>query len=297
MSGPDGPHPPSTRADDGGDLRTRLAVAAVGVPACAVVVFAGGLAFALGLGLLAAVAYGEFAAMHGRPGPRPFAGLGAAGAGLFPPVVLYTGLAGAWLLTALLLMAFGAYGMARVPISEKPVAAAGLTSFGALYVGGLLSLGVPLREGPLAAALAVGGVDRMDATAFFFYPVVVAWLADTAAYFGGRRFGRRRLAPVVSPNKTVEGAAAALLAGPVSAVAYAAVLPGDWSFGAPTAALFGLVVAGFAIVGDLVESTLKRERAVKDSSTLLPGHGGLLDRLDSILWALPAAYFFFAAIV
>lgn len=280
-----------------GDLVTRLAVAAVGVPLCAAVVFAGGLAFAVGLGILAAVAYREFAAMYAGEPPRPFAAVGAAGAGLFPVVVLYGGLSGAWLLAASLLMLFGGYAMTRVPVPERPLAAAGLTSFGALYVGGLLSLGVLLRHGPIPAAITGNEVDRLGATLFFFYPVVVTWLADTAAYFGGRAFGRRRLAPVVSPNKTVEGAVAALLAGSLSALAYAAFLLAGWRLGAGVTLAFGLVVAAFAIVGDLVESALKRERAVKDSSNLLPGHGGLLDRLDSILWALPAAYFFFAALL
>lgn len=297
-SGVSVPEAHATRAErrSASDLAMRLAVAVIGVPLCALVVFLGGTVFAVGLGLLAAVAYREFAQLH-TTAPRPFVALGAAGAGLFPLVVLYGGPSAAWLLATGLLMTFGAYGMARVPVSEKPVGAAGLTAFGALYIGGLLSLGVPLREGSIVSAMAIGDPERLAATAFFFYPVVVTWLADTAAYFVGRALGRRRLAPVVSPNKTVEGAIAALVAGPVSALAYAVVLPGSWRLGAGTAIAFGLVVAGFAIIGDLVESALKRERAVKDSSNLLPGHGGLLDRLDSLLWALPAAYFFFAALL
>lgn len=297
MSRPDAAGSARLRREERGELGTRLAVAALGVPLCAAVVFAGGLAFAVGLGLLAAVAFREFAAMYASDPPRPFAGLGAAGAGLFPVVVLYGGLSGAWLLAVCLLMVFGAYGMIRVPVPERPLAAAGLTAFGSLYIGGLLSLGVLLREGWIPPAAAGAQVGRLEATLFFFYPVVVTWLADTAAYFGGRRFGRRKLAPVVSPNKTVEGAVAALLAGPLCALAYAGLLLEGWRLGGLGALAFGLVVASFAIVGDLVESALKRERAVKDSSNLLPGHGGLLDRLDSILWALPAAYLFFAALL
>lgn len=289
---------PGTPAPARGDLRTRLAVAALGVPACAAVVYAGGIVFAAGLGLVAAVGYWEYVQMH-RGGPvRPFAALGAAGAAAVPVAVLYGGGAGAWLVAAILLLAAGAYGMARTPIAEGPLASAALTAFGALYVGGLLSFGVPLREGPLS--LPAGGAEglgghRLGATLFFFYPVVVTWLADTAAYFGGRSLGRRKLAPVVSPNKTVEGAVAALVAGAASAVAYAAwILPAGWQLPVPRALGFGLAVSAMAIVGDLVESALKRENAVKDSSRLLPGHGGLLDRLDSVLWALPAAYLFFA---
>lgn len=281
-----------------GDLHLRLLVAAIGVPLCAMVVFAGGAAFAVGLGLVAGVGYWELATMYRSAGARPLVWTGAVGAAAFPPVVLYFGAAGAWWLAGLLLMAAGALATARVPIREGPGTAAALTAFGALYVGGLLSFGVPLREGlPPGAELGDEplATDRLAATLLFFYPVVTTWLADTAAYFGGKTFGRRRLAPRVSPNKTVEGALAAVLVGPLAALGYASwILPGGWDLPPVRALLFGATVAAAAILGDLVESALKRETDVKDSSDLLPGHGGLLDRLDSLLWALPAAWFFYA---
>ncbi|MGH7541798.1 MAG: phosphatidate cytidylyltransferase, partial [Gemmatimonadota bacterium] len=117
------------------------------------------------------------------------------------------------------------------------------------------------------------------------------FVGDTAAYFGGRTFGRHQLAPRVSPNNTVEGAVAALVVAPVAAALYGGyVLPSGWDFAFVHGAGIGLAVAALAIVGDLVESALKRECGVKDASSLLPGHGGLLDRLDSVLWALPTAY-------
>lgn len=279
------------------DLRLRLAVAGVGVPACAAVVYLGGAAFAAGLGLVAATAYWEYASMQREGEPAAFLVPGCLAAGAFPLVVLYFGFTGAWVFGAGVLMAFGAWGMARVPVEERPISAAAVSSFGALYVGGLVAFGVPLREGVVPGTglgLAAAAPGRLVATLFFFYPVVVTWLADTAAYFGGRAFGRRRLAARVSPNKTVEGAAAALIVGPLAALAYGwAALPAGLRPGAGGALAFGLLVAGAAILGDLVESALKREKRVKDASGLLPGHGGLLDRLDSILWALPAAYFFF----
>lgn len=282
------------------DLRLRLAVAGIGVPACAAVVLLGGAAFALGLGLVAGTAYWEYASMQGEEEPEAFVVPGCIASGAFPPVVLYFGLGGAWVLAAVVLMTFGAYGMARVPVEERPVSAAAISSFGALYVGGLLAFGVPLREGlpegggPAPAADAPG---RLVATLFFFYPVVVTWLADTAAYFGGRALGHRRLAPRVSPNKTVEGAVSALIVGPLAALAYGWIaLPAGLRLGPGGAVAFGIVISGVAILGDLVESALKREKRVKDASGLLPGHGGLLDRLDSLLWALPAAYVFFEVV-
>jgi phosphatidate cytidylyltransferase len=112
------------------------------------------------------------------------------------------------------------------------------------------------------------------------------WLADSAAYFVGRRYGRRRLAPLVSPGKTWAGVGGALLAAPV--VAFAFGLPAGYR-GAALAG-FGmlcLVTVAASIVGDLFESLVKRRAGVKDSGTLLPGHGGVLDRIDSLTAAAP----------
>lgn len=280
------------------DLHRRIAVAAIGVPLCGVVVFAGGILFALGLGALVAVGYWEFATMYRSRGHVPFRWIGSIGAALFPMTVLFFDLPGGAVLGALLLMLYAAAATGQVPIERGPLRAAALTGFGALYIGGLLSFGVPLREDPLIGrGMATGEMvtHRLSATLFFFFPVVVTWLADTAAYFGGRAFGRHQLAPRVSPNKTVEGAVAALAGGPIAALAYAMlVLPNSWQPEPLIAAAFGFVVAGLAIVGDLVESAMKRECDVKDSSDLLPGHGGILDRLDSLLWVMPGAYVFFS---
>jgi phosphatidate cytidylyltransferase len=280
------------------DLRLRFAVAGIGIPLCAIVALAGDLVFAMGLGVVASVATWELGEMFRARGARPFVTLGALGAFLLPPVVHYFGFTGGAYLSAFLLMLYAVVAMIRIPIKEGPISAAALTAFGALYVGGLLSFGIPLRNGWVFSSLTPLGdatVDRVAWTLFFFYPVVLTWVADTAAYFGGKTFGRHRMSPQISPNKTVEGAVAALVSGPIAAVAYALwVLPGRWTLAPQEAALLGVVVAGLGIFGDLVESAMKRECGVKDSSSLLPGHGGLLDRLDSILWALPAAYLFFA---
>ena len=114
--------------------------------------------------------------------------------------------------------------------------------------------------------------------------------SDSAQYYAGRALGRRKLAPRVSPAKTVEGA----LGGLVAAPAIGAALAGWGLPGVPiaSAALAALVLAGFGIAGDLFESLLKRSAGVKDSSALIPGHGGLLDRIDSYLFALPMFYLF-----
>ena len=276
------------------NLRKRLAVAGIGVPLCALLTYAGGVLFVTGLGAAAALGYREFAAMMRGTGTRVMALPGAVGAFLFPFAVFAGGLEGGGFFAAGLMLAFPALALGTVDLPERPIRAAACTTFGVFYVGGLLALGVPLREGGFL--LAPGddtSAGRMAATLLFFLPVVITWLADTAAYLGGRAFGKRPLAPRVSPNKTVAGAVCALLAGIATAVLYPRfLLPDSWVLDPVSTLAFGLVVTGLAIIGDLAESALKRECGVKDSSGLLPGHGGMLDRLDSILWAVPAAFLF-----
>ena len=144
------------------------------------------------------------------------------------------------------------------------------------YAGGLL---------PLLALLRARAVDGRElATLAVFVP----WAADTGAYFAGRRFGRRKLAPRLSPGKTWEGAAGGLCAALVFACVWAWALPAGtpalhWYVASALAAVFGLL-------GDLVESLLKRSFDAKDSSKIIPGHGGVLDRFDSVLFASWAVF-------
>jgi len=278
------------------DLRNRLAVAGVGVPLCALFAYVGGALFAVGLGAVAAVGYWEYAGMMHAAGTRVFDRLGAVATFLYPTVVLYGGFWAGGLYGGALLMGLAAFAIATVPLEERPVLTTAVSAFGVLYLGGLLSFGVPLREGWLMVPPLVAETeDRLSKTLFFFFPVIVTWIADTAAYFGGRALGKRPLAPKISPHKTVAGAVAALAAATLVAPLYSRwVLPGGWEFPLVPSIAFGLVVGLFAILGDLVESALKRECGVKDASNILPGHGGVLDRLDSLLWAIPTAFLFMA---
>lgn len=119
--------------------------------------------------------------------------------------------------------------------------------------------------------------------------MATVWLADIAAYFSGRTFGRHKLAPAISPGKTWEGAIGGVLAVVVYGFFYLSVLPKELA--ASPVLLFVLLVAfaAFSIVGDLLESLLKRQAGLKDSSGILPGHGGVLDRIDSLTSTLPMA--------
>ena len=125
--------------------------------------------------------------------------------------------------------------------------------------------------------------------------MAVVWIADTAAYFTGRKFGRRKLAPSISPNKSWEGVWGGLGAVALYAVALTQ-FSGEAGYGGTRSVGFGLafvlfvmILAAVSVIGDLYESMLKRQAGVKDSGSLLPGHGGVLDRIDALLAAMPLA--------
>jgi phosphatidate cytidylyltransferase len=270
------------------ELTKRLTVAAVGIPVCIAVAYTGGVVFAAGLGILAYLGVGEIGAMLGERGRRQVTRVGAILAGLFPLAALIFGPHSIGWLAAGCLLGLMGFATLRIPPAEMPFQTAALTFTAIIYVGGLLAFGVALREWL---------PGRVEGTLLFFLPVVVTWVVDTAAYTGGRAMGRRKLAPAISPNKTVEGGLSGLVAGPAAAVVYTWIALPDIaaSLGLGRLVVLGIVLAAAAIMGDLAESSLKRECQVKDSSALLPGHGGLLDRMDSLLWTIPVAYFFFAA--
>jgi phosphatidate cytidylyltransferase len=150
----------------------------------------------------------------------------------------------------------------------------------ALYVGALMQFYIPLRHLPAQ----VPGFWVMAL-------LVLSWACDSSAFFIGRAFGRTRLAPGISPNKSVEGAIAGLIApalvGPLIGLTQ----------GLPLLLMagYGLAIAVATIVGDLVESLIKRQTGVKDSGVLIPGHGGLLDRMDSLLFCAPVAVLYLHA--
>jgi phosphatidate cytidylyltransferase len=162
------------------------------------------------------------------------------------------------------------------------VAAVAGTLLGAVYLGGLggamagLRLLPPLGSGPWRLVLLLA----------------IIMVADSAAYFAGSAFGRHKLAPSISPGKTWEGALAALGGGILGALAVRALgLP---ELPAAHAVALGALVAAVGTVGDLAESLLKRWAGVKDSGRLFPGHGGMLDRLDSLLFGAPVLYYYFS---
>ncbi len=131
---------------------------------------------------------------------------------------------------------------------------------------------------------------RTEGLAFVVYALVIVWSTDSGAYFIGRKIGKHKLWPEISPNKTVEGFIGGIVVAIISAVIFQLIAGLDKSY--LTLMIVTIVASIFGQLGDLVESAIKRHYGVKDSGKLLPGHGGILDRFDSLLFVLPLLYFF-----
>jgi len=254
--------------------RQRLISALLLVPAFLLLVYYGTpLHFSLLVSLAIALGSWEFARLCPVAGDPLLAGLTVAGALAWQAALLWgvsvapvaVAVAGVGLVRA----------MARPPAFREHLVQAAWGLLGVVYVGGMLGTASLVRALPEGRQLV-------------YYLACTTWAADTAAYYVGSRFGRQPLAPAVSPRKTVEGAAAALVAIVIVAGGGA---PWVWPrLGWAAAAAAGLLLGVVGIVGDLSESALKRAAAVKDSGGIIPGHGGILDRLDSLMFACPVFY-------
>jgi phosphatidate cytidylyltransferase len=287
------------------ELTRRVLFAVIAAPVGVWVVLAGDWPLAALLAVTSALAAWEFYRMARAAGTNPLGDAGTALAGLVPLAVhahfleLYTLRAP---VASLVLLAVLAATIWTRGVRGRALTAAAVTVLGVLYAGGLLSFGYALRyhdtvryydglpaaNGPQLAGLAItpGGV-------LLLLPVLLTWASDIGGFFVGRAIGGPKLIPAVSPAKTIAGAIGALVASVAVAWLGARLLLRPFaqlSFSPMGAVVFGAVVSVAAQVGDLFESLLKREAGVKDSSTLIPGHGGVLDRFDSLLFVLPTAY-------
>lgn len=160
---------------------------------------------------------------------------------------------------------------------RRAVMQSGMLVTGVLYVGLTLSCLLFTRALPEGEFL-------------IFFVVLVTWAGDTGAYLGGKMFGRHSLAPIVSPKKTIEGLAGGLILALGLALASRFwFLP---SFSITDCIILGLLLTVAGMLGDLAESAMKRSVAAKDSGALIPGHGGMLDRLDSLLFTAPCFYYY-----
>ena len=278
-------HPSRPRFRTG--LAARLASAAVGLPIIIVVVLVGGPLFAAVLALALVVALGEIAVIVklNLRSPLFLIAVAAVGAIIGTAAATEAAIPLQWPLLAAVLAITATATLVAVSTIDQPKPEQLLP----VVKGGLTMLAATLYLA-LPGATFVAVRSWHDGTEWFLLAILAIMSTDAAAYAGGRLLGRRQLAPSVSPNKTIEGAIFGWLGG------FGATIALDQIFNLD-AELYPLILLAVALpilsqIGDLAESLFKRAMDVKDSSKLIPGHGGVLDRLDSLLFGLPVVFFF-----
>jgi phosphatidate cytidylyltransferase len=306
------------------NTRTRVLFAVVAIPGVVLVAWLGGYAWALFIAAVLIASLLEFAAMARAKGADPQTGMMIAAGLALLLVFLHERLSAdipalvgggihwplQWQAFIWIMILFMAAALLVELFRARPSPLLNLsaTVLGTLYIGLFLGCAVGMREiftilefhvGPVfgTADLSAAQLARLDHWGAFTVISVLAtiWICDTAAYFGGRATGRHKLFPRVSPNKTWEGAIWGLAAAlAVMAGAKYAVL--DY-LALHQALIIGAIVGTIGQAGDLVESLLKRDAGVKDSSALLPGHGGVLDRFDSFIFVSPAVFLYLDFVV
>jgi phosphatidate cytidylyltransferase len=274
-------------------MRDRAISAAVLVPVLLVVLAFGGVVLAAAVALVTAFAAVEVFRLLKGAGYTPFAALGTALAlvvvfdAAFPEVLDGSGL----LLIAVGIVLVAVAAFTKIDPSDG-LQAWMTTVFGALYISLLsfiIRLGMVAPDVPAGAPLSQIGGER----GWILLLILAVWSYDTGAYLVGKNLGRTKFLTHISPSKTVEG----LLGGVVATTVVVAVML--WALGQDplNALLLGPLTALAAQAGDLAESVIKRAAGAKDSGTLIPGHGGMLDRVDSFVFAAPVVTLYVIALI
>lgn len=272
------------------NLTLRIAFAAVAIPLAVGIVWLGGWPFAIALAALGVLGAREIYDLARRQGFDALDRTGGIAAAAIPLLAywakgsevhwaepaLYLG--ALWLMVTLIVAMF------RRGPTGKPLAVVAVTLFGCLYASALLAFLIPIRHGANA------GNRPVAYLCLTLFPLVITWIGDTAAMAVGIKVGGPKLAPVLSPNKTRSGAVGGFVGSIITAVALGLLVLNrvGWNFAVWQLVTVGAVVGVVAQVGDVAESLFKREAGVKDSSNLIPGHGGVLDRLDSLYFVVPS---------
>lgn len=270
------------------ELAKRVSVALWGIPLLLFLTYMGDYFFAAFVLVVNGMALWEFYAMfqHKEIYPPKMGGVVLSTlfliAAFFYPSI--------WAPAALAVMTFMLMGHLK---AQEGLASANtaITITGFAYITLLLHTLLQLRENFAIWMPEAAGTGPRPGGWLIIILLGAIWICDTAAYFGGRQFGKHKLAPQVSPNKTMEGAAFGLIFGVLTFWGFSKwwlpALPDRYSL------VCGALVGVFGQLGDLVESRFKRDAGVKDTSTLLPGHGGILDRFDSLIFVSPFLWFLF----
>ena len=266
------------------NLVQRIAVAVVAIPVVVGIVWLGGWILAATLAVLGVLGAREIYDFGRRQGIEPLERTGWLAAAAIP-LLAYWAKAPVFFLGAVWLMVMMAIAMVRRGPSGRPLTSVSVTLFGCLYASGMLAFLIAIRHGSAAAT------RPLPYVLLTLFPLVITWICDTAAMAVGTAVGGPKLAPILSPRKTHAGAVGGTLGGVITALALGKFVLNrqGWSFSPGQLLLFGLAVSIVGQIGDVAESLFKREAGLKDSSTLIPGHGGVLDRLDSLYFVIPTA--------
>lgn len=288
------------------ELTRRVLVGIIAAPLGVLVVFYGGWALAALLAILSALGAWEYFRIARAAGLTPLEDVGIPLAGVAPLFVharylqLYELSLSAMALAVLAIFALTLF---LRGVNGRPLGAAASTIFGVIYTGGMFSFGYAIRYHPYVIESVRVPLGRLAVSAgglLLLLPLLLTWASDIGAYFVGRAFGKRKLMPSVSPGKTVAGAVGGLLATMLVGWLYArfVLTPStQLAFVRGGIFIFAILVSVAAQIGDLAESLIKREAGVKDSSHIIPGHGGILDRFDSLLFVLPVSYVLFSTLL
>lgn len=269
-------------------MLTRIITGIIGIAAAAYVIQTGGLVFAVCGMLLAVGAWVEYCNAFDRKGYRPallVGGLLIAGMcysawyGLDPDMLVTLMTGGTLLLFLMTVLLHGSFSVPSAAVSVAGVFYLGL-SFAHLIGLRVMDHGFP------AVSTSLGSFE--PGCALIWTALIGTWASDTFAYFAGCAFGSHKLCPSISPKKTVEG----LIGGLAGTTASVAGLGVFFDLNVLTMAVLGLCICIVATLGDLVESVVKRYTGIKDSSHLIPGHGGIWDRFDSVIYTVPFVYYF-----
>ena len=265
-------------------LRARVLFTAIAVPLGIIVIFVGNWLFALVVSLILARGVWEYAIVFERGGNRPARSLMVIS--IFILVAARFSLsfsADSWLLTLFVLLAMTVHLVSYERGRTKAATDFTTTLSGFFYIGLLGSYFISLRSLP-------------HGEWWLLFSLFAVWLTDSGAFFLGTAYGRHKMTPRLSPHKSWEGYVGGVLVGTLVTPLFLFVflrlgLPNDPAFSFLNVAILSFAIGTLTTLGDLGESMLKRQMKVKDASHLIPGHGGVLDRIDSWLWALPIGYY------
>lgn len=267
----------------------RILTALVCIPLAVVLIFyPKGLPFAIAIGLVSILGAHEFYSGVRKLGAQPveFAGLAAVALFVVSARTYGPSTIGAIFPAVLTLLLILSFCVEIIRHKHAPLVNVGATIFGSIYVGWLIMHLVVLRG--IDGTITVGPYTKEAGAWLVMFTFLATWASDTGAYFVGRFLGKKKIAPTLSPNKTVEGSVGGFAGAVILSVIVGMVLHLPWYHGLALGVIFGVL----SQLGDLSESAIKREIGIKDFGNVMPGHGGILDRFDSMLFAGPAMYYY-----